>query len=208
MDARVRDLGGAIDTFAFGAYEFKAIDWSACEYVIDVGAQVGSFSLWLACRSAAHIFAVEPNPETYSFLVRNIEAGDLASRVRSSQVALGGQAGERTLYVPKFSEATSLLASQDAVAHVAARAVTLSKLVSDSDFPRVDLLKIDVEGAEWEVFESLHVGDLDSVAIVLVEWHPASGHSHIELAERLRDHGFKVAVEAFAKQAFLIGIRS
>jgi FkbM family methyltransferase len=207
FDARVRDLGGAIDVFALGAYEFKTVDWSGCEYAIDVGAQVGSFTLWLACRSTARVFSIEPNPETYSVLVRNIDAGGLSSRVRSAQVALGGQAGERTLYVHKFSEATSLLATLDGETQIAVPAVTLRTLIADSGFPRVDLLKIDVEGAEWEVFESLRQGDLDSVATLLVEWHPVSGHSYIELAERIRDHGFEVAVESFASQAFLVAIR-
>jgi hypothetical protein len=59
----------------------------------------------------------------------------------------------------------------------------------------VDLLKIDIEGAEREVFAAIEPGDLDCVRHALIEIHPDKGATTEEVASVLRLAGMTVACE-------------
>ena len=79
----------------------------------------------------------------------------------------------------------------------------LAELIAATGFPRVDLLKIDTEGSEYEVFRRDRARYPDGVEMIFVECHPVPGRSPSELIGRLQSLGFDVAAEAFVHQSFL-----
>src|SRR5437899_1504125 len=78
--ARVRDMNGPAEVFGFREYDHRWIDWKGLEYILDIGAHVGSFTLWAAALSHSKILALEPNPATHPLLEANARAHKLQDR--------------------------------------------------------------------------------------------------------------------------------
>lgn len=112
--------------------------------VLDVGAFTGIYTLVAAADSRARIIAFEPNPEILSNLRGNVEKNDLGRRVRIVAAAVSDSTGTARLSVPTKDPTCAALV-EDGRPGVEVPMVTLDDTVGD--FP-VDLVKLDVEGAE------------------------------------------------------------
>lgn len=131
--------------------------------VIDIGANLGYYTLLAAdlVGESGRVVAIEPNPEVFRRLSASIAVNGFSARTSALNVALaaGGERGKRPFFVPagepkngRFvgaSEDPALLASHGSISEVA-----LGQINPD-DFQKVDLIKIDVEGAELMVLEHL-----------------------------------------------------
>lgn len=118
--------------------------------VVDVGANVGQFASAIKTFvPRARIISVEPDPDTHAKLVHNL-AG--MSRARSHQVAVGEHREVLALHRHHVSLMTTLRPGEveeyDPELMVDVDVVPLDELTQD--LPRIDLLKIDVEGFEVE----------------------------------------------------------
>lgn len=124
--------------------------------VLDIGAHIGQFTLLAAKRvgPTGRVLAFEPNPETRTRLDANVALNGLAN-VTVVAEGLAAQSGTRRLYFG--GEAHNIgAASLDAKAGQQWVEVTCARLddvVEREGVGRVDLVKLDVEGAEVEVLE-------------------------------------------------------
>ena len=207
LQARVRDMGGPLDVFGLGAYDF-AIDWSKAEYVVDAGANIGSFTLFAAARGARRFVAIEPHPLTFAVLTENIQAAGLASRVTLVNHAVAATSGRRTLSSPRMSTAATLLSeAAPGGRSLTVDTQTLGDIFRDSGWPRIDVLKIDIEGAEYEVFGDVSADFLAAVDTVLVECHHIADLGPSAIAASMRGAGFYVAAQAQANSTILVGTK-
>lgn len=127
-----------------------------CSTILDVGANIGWFSLWFAHRlPGAKIHAFEPLPENFQYLARNIATNHLAERVFLYPCGLSDRAGTFDFYsYPAGSTNASLLNVSGAgnAVMVTGKTMTLDDWVRETG-AALDLLKCDVEGAELLVFK-------------------------------------------------------
>jgi FkbM family methyltransferase len=135
--------------------------------VVDLGSHVGLSVLWFrAMYQDAEIVAVEPHPDTFRRLQRNVGHLD---RVHLVNVAVAASDGRRALFSSDESWAASLQA-QPELAH--ADQVTcrrLDDLIAELGIQSVDLLKVDIEGAEKEVLSTF--AGLGRVRTLVCEYH-------------------------------------
>jgi FkbM family methyltransferase len=123
---------------------------------VDVGANVGWFSLTVAAhRPSATVWAVEPAPATADQLARNVAVSKL-SRVVIHRVLLGAADGTAELVVTPDSAYTHMsgvgrIRAGSRSETVTCRMSTLDRLWTAAGRPRVDAVKVDVEGAEPDV---------------------------------------------------------
>jgi FkbM family methyltransferase len=172
-------------------YDVPGVDWEALHTIVDVGAHVGTFTVWASLRSPrAHILAVEPNPETFAFLERNIRDNGLQDRVIAVNAAVGTEPGTGTLELVEHSLGTRLARTGNGTVKV--KVQTIPSLLVAAGMGDVDLLKVDCEGMEYEVFEAFDSEQLSRLDVIACEYHPEPGHTVKELDDLLRASGFKV----------------
>ncbi len=123
--------------------------------VVDVGANVGIFSLPIARAAGpgSRFLLVEPNPEMVARLRANIALNGLSS-VQVDEVAVGDEEGRATLHFsPNGNPGQSRLgvAFNDDAGGIEVPVETLPGLAARHGITEIDLLKVDVEGLEDRV---------------------------------------------------------
>lgn len=165
--------------------------------IVDVGAHIGMFAVHAArLVPQGRVEALEPDPENLALLCRNA-AGNGLDNVSVHPVAVEGTLGTAVLYQAHESWAHSTCAAvapADAEAVVVA-ATTLAAFLAEEGIEAVDFLKMNIEGAEYDVLLGAPDEALRAVRLFHVECHPVPGHDGRELVERLADCGFAPAVQ-------------
>jgi FkbM family methyltransferase len=122
---------------------------------VDIGANIGYYAIPARKKVGppGRVLAFEPNPVTVAKLKRNIDLSG-AGGIELFEVALSDRAGDATLFCPRAGHhGLSSLRPQGRSGHdaYAVRAARLDDLLPP-DLGRLDLIKADVEGAEWFAF--------------------------------------------------------
>jgi FkbM family methyltransferase len=157
---------------------------------IDVGANVGSYTVLAAGAVGAQVIAIEPLPATFARLQANIRHNDLSDRVEAQCCGLSFEPGE-LIFTSGLDTKNRLALPGEDIATVTVPVRTLDA-ICEGRTPRV--IKIDVEGHEASVLqgaiETLARKDLDAV---LMETNGAGekfGASDAALVATMRQHGF------------------
>jgi FkbM family methyltransferase len=144
-------------------------DLGAPQFVIDGGANIGLFSLYFLNRyPTARIVAVEPDAETVEVCRKNL-AG-YAARTTIVHGAIWSRAGSLILE-PTGEEWTASVRSPGAGEAGSTEAFTMPSLIALGRGAGVDLLKLDVEGGEREIFGANAQEWLPSVSNIVIELH-------------------------------------
>jgi FkbM family methyltransferase len=157
--------------------------------VIDAGAHVGLFSL-RASQHAGRVVALEPHPMNFGLLTMNLER-NFVRNVVPLRVALSGSAEGALLAAGPGSSGGSISRVSDRNWKV--QSIRLDDLIRD--YGPVDLLKVDIEGAEFDVFQTAADDVLQRISTVVAELHLRFNEGRDrELAERLSSLGFRVTI--------------
>jgi FkbM family methyltransferase len=155
--------------------------------IVDVGAGIGDFAVAAARRfPACRVLAFEPDAVRFAMLTENAVASGAV--IESHRVAIGS----RSTYVLSGKGArASTVAREDAEGS----SVPGRRLADFIDDDTVDLLKIDCEGAELDILQSLSPEGLRRVARVALEYHNFDGErSDVLVASHLTDSRFRVSI--------------
>lgn len=139
--------------------------------VIDIGANIGVFSLYAACSGAEKIYAFEPNSRAYDVLLHNIAANGLTDVIMPFRAAVTGLDGE-IVRIPVESSPYNQIGreiSGDDFEEVSS--VTLATIMKENRLNSVDLVKIDCEGAEYEIVPGLADWVFSRLGEVRMEFH-------------------------------------
>jgi FkbM family methyltransferase len=178
-------------------YYFKAA--RADPVIVDGGSNIGMSVLFFkALYPGARVLAFEPARPAHELLLRNVEANGLLD-VEVHRAALGRKTGEAQFFEDPDDPATFRMSTRPGRIQGTASSVPqhgLSELL-DAD---VDLLKLDVEGAEDDVLSEL----IESGAISRVDQLVVEYHHHLDperdflgaFLERLHGQGFRYQVSA------------
>ena len=150
----------------------REITFSPGDVVLDIGACEGMFSILLAkLYPKIQVIAVEPVPRTFYQLIRNIGLNGVTN-IETLQKAIGPTMGKVTLNVSKdFSGGSSSIIKfvESDMIRVEAEMITLDNLFESLYVNKVRLMKIDIEGAEYEVLTNTSV--LKHIDYVVAEFH-------------------------------------
>lgn len=170
-----------------------------CETILDAGANVGLFALWAAReRTKANIFSLEPFPSTFQHLEKNIKENGLQPRIRPIQCGLAGITEERLMRGGAESPNNSVVLrgmEGSATCTIPVACVTLADLMKNEALEKVDLLKMDIEGSEWEVILSTSEATLRKIRNIILEYHEVNaryGYTLAQLVTHLSSAGHRL----------------
>jgi len=161
-------------------YEPGTADFSP-RVIVDAGAHIGMASIGFARRyPQATIFAVEPEAANFALLCRNVSA---YRQIVPLRAAIWKQDGEVCLGPSDAHPKGAFQVVEDGETRV--RAITIGTLMGELRIGFIDLLKMDIEGAEKEVFEAC-------------DWIEKVGTIAIELHDRVKP-GCRTALQRVAR---------
>jgi FkbM family methyltransferase len=120
---------------------------------IDVGANIGYYSL-LASRIFSQVISFEPSPATHALLSENVRRNGRKNIVLH-QAAIADTEAIMDLYKTSDSGLSSLVVKSGMLKEASVRVAPLQSFLADSDWGRVRFIKIDVEGTESRVLDSI-----------------------------------------------------
>lgn len=167
-------------------YNIDNIDFSPGDVVIDIGANIGIISVYIAKRyPLVRIYAYEPIPDNYKHLLKNIELNN-AKNVTPCNMAItnDGRSFGMTVHMSSNSGgATGYLEDMNLPGHRSfmVDSMTLGDVFEKNGIERCRLLKIDCEGAEHEILMGCNI---------LNRMDYLSGEFHIN--RRLRRLGYSI----------------
>jgi FkbM family methyltransferase len=146
--------------------------------ILDIGANVGAFSIWANLRwPNSRIHAYEPNPATFAMLTGNV--AHLTNVTCHQQAVFPGEPGVRLLFsrYPGDGEAGLVDYIGNTFDELREDRLVAVPTIDPSTLPRCDVLKIDVEGGEAAILEAM---DLTEVSLILLEYQDLHNRSAIE----------------------------
>jgi FkbM family methyltransferase len=165
--------------------------------VMDVGAQVGQYTL-LAAGLGARVHSFEADPQTFATLKTNVDRNRL-TRVQLNHCAVTDHEGTAQFFAgPAHQTGTGgLHAPESSTRSYLVPCLSLDEYAKGQGIEHVDLIKIDVEGAEMEVLrgarEILSRSRKPTLVVEYAEDHQqAMGSSTAHLTELLRSFGYNI----------------
>lgn len=177
------------EIFGNEIYRFTAAD--ASPLIIDCGSNIGMSVLYFKqLYPDASIIAFEPDQSNFALLKKNIEVNKL-QHIELNQSAVWTKNGT-IFFEASESEASRISNSRDNAREV--KSERLADLLSRQK--KVDFLKIDIEGAEWEVIKDC-AAFLTVVQHMFLEYHGKTNDTQRlnELLQIVRDKGFSVYIQ-------------
>ena len=159
--------------------------------VVDLGANRGEFSHAIMQRFGCRVVAVEPVEALFQVIERDprLELLPLAVGASNPMIAM-------TVFQGRCASALGPLVSDEPLTTQPVEMVTLAELRRRTGVGQIDLLKMDIEGAETELLEACSDEDLQSVMQMTVEFHeflyPEQAEAVARIKHRMRGLGFWV----------------
>lgn len=163
--------------------------------VVDIGAHRGIYAAYAIQKDCAALLAYEPEPVNFAFLKRNAECfSSLSQKVHTHQQAVGAKAGNVSLFEYEQSWSHSLFerAGRTPVSKLEVRQEAfdevLSKAAAIGKGKRI-IVKIDAEGAEYDILQNASREKLALIDELFVETHDYAAGDPSELIRHLSENG-------------------
>lgn len=175
---------------------YAKCDISNLDVVVDIGANVGLFSTYmLKSRNCKKIYAVEPTKKAYDQLYETFKS---ESNVSLYKLALHNFNGKSVIKsvddnstISGFIDETHPYNIQN-VTEEEVDVFTLKDFMLNNQLNRVDLIKIDIEGVEYEVINCMSDQDLLKSDRYLIEYHSAKSKNIKPIVERFKLLGYNI----------------
>jgi len=167
--------------------------------IIDAGAQIGGFTVYALKRSPMSVvYSVEPDPDNYSYIIENIKINGYEKKAKPINRAI-------------YSKTTSIQFNQNNDStragsifdkghkQITVKTITLKDIFTEYNIDKCDVLKMDIEGAEYEAIYKCPQEILKKINKMFIECHAiddkAENNIH-GMKNYLRSNGFVITDEA------------
>ena len=189
------DLMALTNVWMINEYEIEKFKIKKDDIMIDVGAHIGLFSL-LASKScfAGKIFSYEPINENFEMLIQNIKSNKLKN-IFPFNLAVSKNTSNVKLFLDKDESAHSIF--QKNTSYVTVESISLQKIFDDNDINFCKILKLDCEGAEYEIIDSLPDKYFEKIQNMIIEYHLADSKPELgkDLISKIKNAGFQITTK-------------
>jgi FkbM family methyltransferase len=193
------DVWVIIETYLGHTYEQNGFDIQNNWVIIDIGAGLGEFSI-TAAKKCLHgvVYAYEPFRESFELMQENILLNNVMNTT-AYPYAVGGNAGP--MHLKTASGVPVLYSTAINDNHVGrhdttVQGTTLDEIFGTFHLEKCDLIKIDCEGAEYDILFHTSAPTLQKTEIICLEYHNGiTKFTHLDLIHFLESHGFLVILK-------------
>ncbi len=175
------DLMALTNVWMMKEYEIEKFSISQDDIIIDIGAHIGLFSLLVSkLCSDGKIFSFEPIQNNFNLLIDNLKSNKLQN-VFPFNLAVSENSSEMKLFLNNDDSAHSVFGKNNNF--VTVKSIPLKRIFDENNINSCKILKLDCEGAEYEIINSLPDKYFDRIQNIIIEYHLAD--SKPELGENL-----------------------
>lgn len=199
------------EIFPNRSYCRPGFELRSTDTVVDLGGNIGLFALW-ASPQVARVISIEPT-KAIDCLEQSLALNGIQN-VSVVRCAVSDKPGTLELLEYPGFNAVSHAASfkparwgqrlikllwrkeQEQPVRVSCPCQTLDEILRTQNVDRVDFLKVDCEGGEYPLFDSIRDETLARISRIALEFHELDrSHDHRRIVNRLKSAGFNVTVE-------------
>lgn len=163
--------------------------------VVDIGSNIGVFSLFAALNGASHVYSVEPLIENIDYLKTNFKINNMKAP-KIIHAAISRIKGVSRLYVPDCYSHSRLTKDKDILSqnnYRVVKTINLNEFVRSMALKKIDFLKIDCEGSEGDIVSSTTRETWEKIGKIAIEYHNnVSVLSNSKISAKLVSYGFNV----------------
>lgn len=191
-------------------YETEHFTIQPGDVVIDIGAHIGTFSVWAAQKATSgHVFSFEPDLENYILLDENKNLNHLAN-LHIVNSAVSDMRGQVRLFTSDFHNMTHSFFEEGTRANQLVNTISLEDILQEYGLERVHYLKIDAEGAEYQIILNTPARVLSRIDKIFIEYHDYLNHGRNfrDLTGYLGQNGFQteIGASAFHRHVLKMGL--
>ena len=186
------DLMALTNVWMINEYDIDSFEINPSDIIIDVGAHIGLFSLFVSqfCKTGK-IFSFEPIRENFDLLVSNLDLNHIEN-VFPFNVGISKNSGKLNLFLNNDQSAHSIFPKGSE--SITVESTSLQKIFDEKKISACKLLKLDCEGAEYDIIDSLPAEYLDKIQNMAIEYHLADTKPELikNLILKIKNAGFKI----------------
>lgn len=188
-------LTGATGNIYCGLLEYEDMSFllhflKKDDLFIDIGSNVGVYSILASGECESNCIAIEPIPSTYRNLVENIIINNLSQKIKALNIGLGETDGK--LHFSSSLDTMNFVLKDKSIDSIEIDVYKLDKIIENEKVP--SLIKIDVEGYETAVLNGaenlLLKSELNAIIIELNGMGKRYGYDDNMIHNKLLNHGF------------------
>ncbi len=203
------DLSMLVETWFNHDYTPLGFEIGEKDLVIDIGANNGFFSIFAAKKATSgHVISFEPVPELVNKIKTNIDLNKI-SNIKLEQLAVSNKKGHIEFYISKTHNGCHSLFKRSASDDkIIINTIKLEDYCFENKIQKINLLKMDCEGAEYDIFNSLSAKFLkNNIEKISMEYHDIIGeHKHGEIINQLKNNGFSTKVLGDSNSGYIYAL--
>ena len=189
---RSTDLMALTNVWIIDEYSIEDFKINENDIIVDVGAHIGLFSLRVSqiCKKGK-ILSFEPVRENFDLFLSNLKLNRIEN-VFPFNVAVSKNSGKLNLFLNDDESAHSIFPSS--TESITVESTSLQKIFEENKISSCKLLKLDCEGAEYEIIDSLPTEYLNKIQNMAIEYHSADTKPELvkNLIKKIKNAGFEI----------------
>lgn len=178
------------ETFILERYTPNFLKINKGDIVVDIGAHIGSFSIFASLQNAQQIYAYEPDRSTYDILEKNILNNNIKN-IKAINVAITDKIGKAKFFLSENNGGSSIFNNKNGKL-IDVQSIKLDDIFKQNKINKIDFLKIDCEGSEGLIFMSTKDKTWNKINKISLEYHNnVSPLNNNQLIKILEGNNFK-----------------
>jgi len=175
------------EIFIENCYGLDNISFKEGDVIIDIGAHIGVFSIYLAKKfPEVKILAFEPSEIIYNLLLKNILLNKVGNVKAFNLAVYRDSFSELNAYFDEFcSMASNIFFKKKYYNNV--KTISLDDIIKNNNISNVKLLKIDCEGSEYDIIYNSKLFSNENIEKLAIEIHEIPGKNYKKLLGYILD---------------------
>lgn len=208
LRTRSTDLMALTHVWLIQEYSRPGFEIQDNDIIIDIGAHIGLFALFAAqfCKKGK-IYCFEPIKKNYDMLLSNIQLNNLTNIVPFN-MAVSNEKSTATIFLNQDESGHSMYSTTSTPIQV--QTLSLKNIIDDNNIACCNFIKMDCEGSEYSIIDSLSDNYLGKINKIIIEYHFADSQPDLlnKLENKLKTSLFEITKrKLFADIGFLYALK-